>query len=63
MRPGEIYSLRMRLLAAGYTPIPCEDGQPVLTLYGVRLRGKFALGRRSIPMLRRRAFSKVGAWF
>ena len=34
MGPGEIYSLRMRLVAAGYTPIPCQDGRPVLTLQG-----------------------------
>jgi hypothetical protein len=40
MGPGEIYSLRMRLVAAGYTPIPCQDGQPVLTLYAVPSEGQ-----------------------
>ena len=40
MGPGEIYSLRMRLVAAGYTPIPCQDGRPVPTLQGIPSEGQ-----------------------
>ena len=32
MKVGEIYSLRMALVNAGYIPVPCWDRKPVITL-------------------------------
>lgn len=32
MKVGEIYSLRMALVNAGYIPVPCRDRKPVIIL-------------------------------
>ena len=39
MKPGEAYALRMAFAAAGYVPIPCRDGKPVLVLHSAPTEG------------------------
>jgi hypothetical protein len=35
MNSYQAYVLRMQLVSAGYFPIPCKDGKPVLPFWGV----------------------------
>ena len=39
MSPVELYNLRMGLLNAGYVPIPCRDGRPVVILQAAPTEG------------------------
>jgi hypothetical protein len=39
VKAGQTYALRMALATAGYVPIPCRDGKPVLVLQDMPSEG------------------------